>query len=233
MNFLFEQLPLAIQLRDDATFENFYSGRHALLLNQLKQQLARGERYIYLFGPDGCGRSHLLQAACHAATALGLSSCFLPLAELRDYAPQDLFEGLEQLSLVCLDDIQAVIGEPVWEEQLFHLFNRLLDHKVALLVAADRSVRELNPALADLSSRLNWGVVYQLQQADDEERLKVFCFRASQRGIAIEDEVARFIYHRCQRDMNALLEVLDKLDLASIKQQRRVTIPFVKATLAW
>lgn len=233
MNFLFEQLPLAVQLRDDNTFESFYAGDHGLLLNQLQQQLDDGERYIYLFGSQGSGRSHLLQAACQAASGAGLSSVYLPLDELRDYPPRDLFEGLEQLSLVCLDDIHQVIGRQVWEEQLFHLFNRLSDKQVALLVSSDRSVRELHPRLADLDSRLSWGSVYQLQTADDEQRLAVFQFRAGKRGIVLEDEVARYIYHRCQRDMNALLAVLDKLDLASITEQRRVTIPFVKSTMAW
>lgn len=233
MTSLFEQLPLAVQLRDDCTFENFYPVDNALLLNQLQQQLAGGERYIYLFGAEGSGRSHLLQAACHAASKNNHASVFLPLSELRDYPPQDLFDGLEQLSLVCLDDIHEVMGMPVWEEQLFHLFNRLSDKQVALLVSSDRSVRELKPGLADLNSRLSWGSIYQLQANDDEQRLAVFQFRAGKRGIVLEDEVARFIYHRCQRDMNALLAVLDKLDLASITEQRRVTIPFVKSTLGW
>ncbi len=233
MSFSFEQLPLAVQLRDDATFDNFYSESNTLLLNQLQQQLAGGERYIYLFGSNGSGRSHLLQAACHRASALDRTSVYLPLAELRDYAPEALFEGLEQLSLVCLDDLHCVIGQVNWEEQLFHLFNRLADKGVALLVAADRAVRVLDTTLDDLSSRLNWGSVYQLVTPDDSQRLSIFQFRARERGLNVSDEVGRFIYHRCQRDMNALLAALDRLDKASITQQRRLTIPFVKTIMDW
>ena len=67
MSFFFEQLPLALQLRDEATFDNFFPGDNALLLEQLRRQLVDGERYLYIYGSEGCGRSHLLQAACHRA----------------------------------------------------------------------------------------------------------------------------------------------------------------------
>ena len=229
----YEQLPLAVQLRDEATFDNFYAGANQLLINELKRQLDNGERYIYLFGAAGSGRSHLLQAACHHADQCGHRSVYLPLDELKDYPPQQLFTGLEQMTLVCLDNVDRVIGSEVWEEALFHLFNRLLEAQVYLLVAADRSPRELKPNLADLASRLSWGSLYQLKSDSDDDQKTILQFRAERRGIEMPDDVAQFIYHRCQRDTHSLLNVLDKLDAASLKAQRKLTIPFVKATMRW
>lgn len=233
MSFLIEQLPLAVQLKDDATLDNFYLADNALLVAQLRKQLQGGERYLYLFGADGCGRSHLLQAACHQADLLGTSSVYLPLRELQDYAPDQLFDGLEQLSLVCLDDLQCVIARPDWEQQLFSLFNRLMQHNVALLIAADCAVRELAVELADLASRLSWGSVYQIKSLTDQQRVDAVRFRAARRGLELTDEVAQFIYHRSQRDTQSLLSVLDNLDRASLTEQRRLTVPFVKATMGW
>lgn len=233
MSFLFEQLPLAVQLRDDTTFDNFFLADNGLLVDQLNQQLTFGERYIYLYGAEGSGRSHLLQAACHQADQLGLASVYMPLEELQDYSPQDLFEGLEHLSLVCLDDIQVVLAKPEWEQQLFYLFNRLKDNNVKLLVSADRAVRELPVVLADLTSRLSWGLVYQIKNLTDEQRIEAVRFRASIRGLELGDEVAQYIFHRCQRDIETLMSVLDGLDKASLQEQRRLTIPFVKATMGW
>ncbi len=233
MSFSFEQLPLAVQLRDDATFDNFFAGDNALLLETLRTQLVDGERYVYLYGVSGAGSTHLLQAACHQADEAGLASVYLPLGELCDYPPQELFEGLEQLSLVCLDDIDRVIGNGEWEQSLFHLFNRLQDHQVKLVVSAKRSVRELAIGLADLSSRLSWGAVFQINPLSDEQRVAAIQLRAESRGLELNDEVMQFIYHRCQRDMHALLDVLDTLDHASLKEKRRLTVPFVKDIMGW
>ncbi len=245
---MFEQLPLAVQLRDDATFDNFFLFDEAvsdrrLVVKQLRGQLSQqpsqqqdspqGEWYIYLYGPTGMGKSHLLQAACHQSDTLGLASLYLPLQELVDYSPQDLFEGLEQLELVCLDDIQCVLGKKQWEQALFNLFNRLAENKTRLLVSGDCAIRELPIKLPDLQSRLSWGSVYKLSAIGDEQQLAVFQFRAEKRGLAVNDEVAQYIYHRCQRDMDALVDVLDKLDSASLKEQRRLTVPFVKLVLQW
>ncbi len=233
MPYLFEQLPLAVQLRDDATFDNFYSAGNELLVNELRRQLDGGESYLFVHGPAASGRSHLLQAACHWAGLQGKSAVYLPMAELATYPPEELFEGLEQVDLVCLDDFQCVSSKPSWQEPLFHLFNRLANRQVALLISADRSVRELVIPLADLASRLSWGGTYQLRSLDDDERLNALQFRANKRGLEISDEVAQFIMHRVQRDIARLMDVLEQLDKASLSEKRRLTIPFVKKTLAW
>lgn len=234
MSFLFEQLPLAVQLRDDATFDNFFIADNALLVEQLRlQQAGTGERYIYLYGASGSGRSHLLQAACLGVDNSAKAAVYLPLQDLLEYPPQQLFDGLEQLSLVCLDDIDAVITKAQWQSQLFHLFNRLEGAGTRLLVSANCAVRQLPIELADLASRLSWGAVHQLQSLSDPQRIAAFQFRAARRGLVLEDEVAQYVYHRSHRDTETLLLVLDKLDKASLEQQRKLTVPFVKTTLGW
>ncbi|WP_200821415.1 DnaA regulatory inactivator Hda [Oceanicoccus sp. KOV_DT_Chl] len=233
MSVLSQQLPLALQLRDDATFENFYVADNGVLVDSLQRQLSGGERYIYYYGDKGSGRSHLLQAACHQADKAGLSSVYLPLSELHEYNPAELLEGLEQLSLVCLDDIDQVLGNSDWEQQLFHLFNRLNDQQVCLLVSAPCAVRELNIELADLSSRLSWGMLFQITPFNDAQQLAVIQFRAQRRGLQLSDDVAQFIFYRCQRDTEALMQVLEQLDKASLEQKRRLTVPFVKSILLW
>jgi len=233
VSFAFEQLPLAVQLRDDYTFDNFFGGGNSQLLEQLQRQFSGGERYIYMHGGEGSGCTHLLQAACHRASSLGLASVYLPLGELAHYPPTELFEGLEQLALVCIDELQAVAGNGQWEEALFHLFNRLERAGVMLTVAANCAVRTLPLGLADLSSRLSWGMVYQLKPLDDTQQMQMLQFRAAQRGLELSPEVVQFIVHRCQRRTPALIALLQDLDTASLKEQRRLTIPFVKSVMGW
>lgn len=233
MSFLYEQLPLELQLRDHTTFDNWCAGDNAALVAQIKSQLRGGERYLYIHGAPGSGRSHLLQAACHDAGGLQLPAVYLPLAELRDYAPETLFEGLESLSLVCLDDLHCAVGDARWERALFSLFNALAEHDVRLLVSADVAVRELPVELRDLRSRLSWGVVYRIAALSDGQRRQAIRERATGRGLELSDELLNFIFDRCQRDMDSLLDTLDRLDRASLREKRRLTIPFVKTTMGW
>lgn len=233
MSFLFEQLPLAVQLRDDATFENFYPENNALIVEQLKQQLQAKEPYVFLFGGKGTGRSHLLQAVCHQADSLALSSVYLPLADLASYKPNELFQGLAALQVVCLDDIQLVAGLANWEEAIFYLYNELRAQGHCLLVSADRPLSELPIAMPDLNSRLAWGASFQLRGGGDDDREMMLKFRAERRGLHLSDEVCQYILRRSHRDISALLDVLDTLDKASLSQRRKITIPFVKETLAW
>ncbi|WP_420824459.1 DnaA regulatory inactivator Hda [Sulfurivermis fontis] len=222
------QLTLRIGLRDSATFANFLPGDNAAALHLLQQG---GEPFIYLWGAGGSGRSHLLQAACHAVTAGGGSPAYLPLAGLADTGVA-MLDGLEQMSLVCLDDLQAVAGNAAWEEALFHLYNRVRDAGGRLLAAADASPVTLGIQLADLRSRLAWGPVFQLQPLDDAGKLAALQLRARARGMDLSEEVGTYLLRRCPRDMQALFELLERLDQASLAAQRRLTIPFVRELIS-
>ncbi len=226
------QLPLGVQLSDDATFSSFYAGPNTAVLAAI-QRVLRGEgeeHYLYLWGEEGVGCTHLLQAACHESVILGRSACYLPL---KNYAilPATALEGLERLSLVCLDNIDAIAGHGVWEEAVFHFFNRLRASHIPLLVADHKAARYLNIKLPDLKSRLSWGTPYQVHALEDNEKLAALQIRAKARGLVLSDEVGRFLLRRCARDMQALYHTLAKLDAASLSAQRRLTIPFIKEVL--
>ena len=226
------QLPLEVQLRDDATLENFLAGPAVRpLVSVLAQQLEpAGEAMIFLHGPAGTGKSHLLQASCHVA---GNRALYLPLADLGHYAPDDVLQGVEALDLVCLDDLHCVVGDDQWELALFNLYNRARQDNCKLLVASDAAPRNLGVNLADLRSRLSWGIVYRLAQADDEDKAEILRFRASRRGLSLPGEVARYIVNRAPRAMQPLLDLLEVLDKTSLAQQRALSIPFVKQVLGW
>ncbi|MFW6345049.1 MAG: DnaA regulatory inactivator Hda, partial [Halomonas sp.] len=198
------QLPLGVGLRDDATFANFHPGPNATLVGRLAAQLEpEGEPFLYLWGAPGVGRSHLLQAACHAASYRDMRALYLPLEELGHFPPL-MLEEIERLDLVAIDDLERVVGRPRWEEALFHAFNRLRDAGKRLVVAAEASPRRLPVALPDLASRLTWGVTFHVQRLDDAGRLAALKLRARERGMLLGDEVARYILHRGPRRLDAL-----------------------------
>ncbi|WP_087718750.1 DnaA regulatory inactivator Hda [Salinicola salarius] len=227
------QLPLGVGLRDDATFANYLPGDNASLVAHLMKQLDEsGESFLYLWGSEGVGCSHLLQAACHNADARGKRALYLPL-DMLGHFPPDILEEPERLDLLAIDDLQLVVGRKRWEEALFHGFNRLRDAGKRLVIAADRSPRQLEVKLPDLASRLNWGMVFHAQPLDDTQRLAALQLRAQVRGMELPAEVGRYILHRGPRQLDPLFEILSRLDRASLSAKRKLTIPFVKQALEW
>lgn len=228
------QIPLPVSLPDDASFDAFlpHAGV-AASVSALRRGLEAAPLRAFLHGASGSGRTHLLQASCFEAEARSAAFVYLPLADLREAPPGELLAGLEACDLVCLDDLDAVLGDREWEEALFHLHNRLLQRECSLLVAARLPPASLGVQLADLRSRLQALLVLPLALADDEALLAVLLLRARRRGMALEDEVGRYILSRAPRSMGGLMGLLDQLDAGSLAAGRRLSIPFVRELLGW
>lgn len=230
------QLTLSIQLPDDETFDSYQTeindAEVRLLSGFIAQQQLAAETIhgFYLFGQSGVGKSHLLHASCAYANQLNMSSVCLSFSEFKSLSI-DMLDGLENIDVVCLDDIHLVLGDPQWQRAIFDLYNRIIEQNKRLILSGNKAVNELNVGLPDLRSRLSWGYVGQLKSMSDEEKLVAIQYRAQQRGLLIGDDVARFMMARLERDMKSLVNALDVLDKASIREQRRITIPFIKQVL--
>ncbi|MDR3477751.1 MAG: DnaA regulatory inactivator Hda [Gammaproteobacteria bacterium] len=228
---MINQLTLGVGLKDEATFANYYAGQNGPLIQELKKTASGvGDRVIYFCGSGGQGCTHLLQASCHEATHHKQTSVYLPMASLIEYSPA-IFDGLESLMLICIDDVHLIAGRPQWEEAFFHAYNRIHDAGGRLIVTANVMPKSLGLALPDLVSRLSWGVAFQLQSLTDAEKLAVLVMRADRRGMTLSEEVGKFILNHCPRHMSTLFAALDALDKASLAAQRKLTIPFVKTVL--
>lgn len=224
------QLPLGIRLPDTASFDSFRPGPNRELLEAAATAASGADTRLFLHGDAGTGKSHILQAACRQAANVRCRAAYLPLTEMAGYGPVVL-DGLEQMDLICLDDIAAVAGIPEWEQALVGLIDARRAFGRALMVA-DRSLpAKLALELADLRSRLGWGGVYCLRELADDDKRALLVQRASQRGLALPDNVATYLMHRHGRDVPGLLALLDQLDQASLAAKRRLTIPFVKQVL--
>ena len=237
-----EQIPMQFAWQDGFSFENYFMGAalegniqnsNAEAVHQLQRMSAGeidAEQFLFLWGFTSSGKSHLLQAACQQAADSGLTVAYLPLTELGDLQ-SEMFAGLEQLSLVCIDDVQLLAENKETEEALFHLYNRMRDAGSKLLVAGDAAPNALQIKLADLQSRLTWGPVFYLQELSDENKIDALQLRAKVRGFELTEEVGLFLIRRSARDMISLFALLDRLDEASLAQHRKLTIPFVRGLI--
>lgn len=246
-----QQLALAMQRNDEASFGDFCWAGNELLQQQILSifphlpfQIAgispsetpllrtapEDVRVLYVWGVTGSGKSHLLQAACQLISQAGHTVAYLPLKVLRDWDPAVL-EGMAEHTLVAVDDIDHIAGHPAWEEALFHLYNRLQSQQKILLITGQLPPAATTLHLADLRSRLTCALILQIHELKDEDKISTLQEHANKRGLELSKSVGQYILNRCSRNMHDLHSVLDRLDHASLVAQRKLTIPFVKEIL--
>lgn len=223
------QLPLGFEPGELFTFESFVAGNNTVVV-ALAQQAAvgKGEQQLYFWGEAGRGKSHLLQASCNLAAKNQQTVCYLTQSEIQDQSA-DMFDGLEQVELICLDDIETWLTDKAWEEALFDLINRVREAGHRLMMASAYPPDEAFVKLPDLRSRLLWGPVFQFQSLSDKEKYHALRYRAQHSGLELPENVADYLMQRYPRDMFGLFERLAVLDKASMAMKRRLTIPLVKS----
>lgn len=224
------QLPLGMRLPDRASFASFEPGANQAVVAQLRA-VAQGatREVIWLAGPAGCGKSHLLHALCAAADRVGAS--YLALDEVAASGP-GLLEGRGGRGILCLDALAAVLGNPEWERELFRLWLAAEEQGGSLILAAREPPALLKFALADLGSRMAVANVLQVRPLDEAGQRAALRLRAGIRGLELPDETLQYLQRRFPRDMQTLYQLLDTLDAAALAAQRRITVPFIRDVLA-
>ena len=225
-----QQLPLGVRLPDRAVFASFLPARNEQAVEHLRQAAAaRLAGTTWLCGPHGAGKTHLLHAVCAQASTV-MTAGYVPLQELARLGVEVL-DGMRQLDCLCLDDVDAVVGQMDWERSLFGVFREIEDSGGRLMVAAQTPPALLQWALPDLGSRLAASAVFQLRVLDELEQQAALQLRARLRGFELPEETSPWLQRRYPRDMRKLYELLDTLDDASLVAQRRLTVPFIRQVL--
>jgi DnaA family protein len=224
------QLALPIQLADHARLANFYAGANGQLLAAL-QAAAAGSRPgpVWIAGPPGSGRTHLLQAVVAEVAPPGVAA-YLPLGRAAGLPP-GVLEGLHAAEVVALDDVDEVAGDADFERGLFRLCESLRAGGGRLVAAARADVPQCGFALPDLQSRLAAGLRFAVEPLDDAGRLAALQLRARFRGLDLPDETGRYLLNRVDRSLASLCRLLDDLDRAALQSGRRLTVPFVRTLI--
>lgn len=222
------QLPLGVRLSDRARLASFAPGANVEAVRALEGLLAAGAGgVLWLWGPRGSGRSHLLQAACAAIGPAG----YFPLAELGPLGP-GMLDGAAALGCVALDDVEAVAGDAGWERALFFLHRARERQGGRLLFAAGCPPGAAGFTLADLASRLGAAEIRALHPLDEAGQREALRLRAMLRGLEFPEETLSYLLRRHPRDMPSLMAMLERLDLEALAAQRRLTVPFIRQALA-
>lgn len=227
------QLPLALRFPPDQRFETFHAadpGVVAPLLAVAAAPSGKAMPCLYLAGPRGTGKTHLLLAACAEAEAQGRRPGFLPLAGAVGRL-RDALEALHHHDLVALDGLEALAGDRDAEVALFDFHNRAHDAGTCVVYAARAWPDGLGLQLPDLRSRLAQCVRIALPVLDDAGRAEVLRLRAARRGLQLDPAAIDWLLRRTGRDLASLTALLDRIDRAALAAQRRLTVPFLRKVL--
>lgn len=181
-------------------------------LKALESLLKKGFGGLYLHGAEGCGKSHLLHVAAERLGTVVLT-------------PQTLPEDPTSLRTAIID--MADEATPAQQEQLFHLYNHLMNSQ-GLLILAGRIPADQLKGLPDLTSRLKTLQHVKMNLPDNPQLELLLVKFAADRRMQIDAAVVRYLLRRAERSPRMLEGLMGKIDEASLAEKRAVTIPLVK-----
>jgi DnaA family protein len=226
------QLALDIRLAEYAVFDSFFVGPNGGAVHHLREATSGTTQGVtWLWGLSGSGRSHLLQACVSDAAESGRASLYLPLSDGLGLAPE-MLQDMGKDRLVCIDDIDTVAGDPEWERALFMLYEESRQSLGTVVAAGAGPPGGTGFALDDLKSRLSSGATFRLGPLNETEMLGALQLRAHWRGLELPDRTGRYLLTRAERSAANLFAVLDRLVEESLNLQKRLTVPFVRQTIA-
>jgi len=221
---MMQQLLLQLAPPPAPTLDNYVPGRNGAALQALRD-IARGagaERFVYLWGEPGSGRTHLLRGLAQAAGARkALYLRGAPGTCMQNNSPAD---G----GVIAVDDVQDLsAGDQI---TLFDLYNRVRAAGGALAASGDAAPAQLD-LRADLRSRLAWGLAFQLHPLSDAEKAAALREHGRARALDLPEDVIAYLLKHARRDMASLVGILDALDRYSLQQKRPVTLQLLRDAL--
>ncbi|WP_375592062.1 DnaA regulatory inactivator Hda [Chitiniphilus eburneus] len=213
-----QQLVLDLQLPAPPSFEGFVRGDNAEPLFMLGEWVSGAEdvRFLYLWGEAGVGKSYLLAAA---AARCGVT-VILP--------PGELPVALTGDELLIVDGVDGLSAEQ--QIRLFDHYNTLREGSGRLL-AAGTLPPMLLPLRDDLTTRLGWGLVYQLKALSDADKVAALKQRAAGLGFELSDDAADYLLRHASRDLPALNALLERANIHALSLRRPVTVPLLREVL--
>ena len=214
-----KQFALDLSQPQQATLSNFLATGNQALLAHLQSLVsdwkqhhlsnslhALNHRWLYWWGANGSGRTHLLGALNHAHLLTQT-----------------------QAAIITVDDVDQL------DERLSAALFRILNlvhgsHNLFIFMAGNSAPVDLQ-LREDLRTRLAWGLVFEVQPLNDDEKMQALQQAAAERGLNLSPEVLPWLLQRFYRDMPNLMALLDALDAYSLEMKRAVTLPLVRELL--
>jgi chromosomal replication initiator protein len=215
----------SLALNDDYLFDNFVIGRSNRLAHAGAMSVAAKPGAVYnplfLYGGPGLGKTHLLQGIAHAlrGTQPHLRVAYISgeyfaqqyITSLREHATEEFRRRYREIDVWLVDDIQFIAGKEHTKEEFFYTFNTLYQGNKQIVIASDRSPRELNTMDERLRSRFQSGLIADIGAPELETRIAILQQRRQRENAAVPDDVLVYIASAIQSNIRALEGALTKL----------------------
>ncbi len=201
---------------------------------------------LFIHGASGLGKTHLLQAICHAviAGAKPRRILYLSCESFVNQFIQAVMNGdleafrykYRKVDMLLIDDIQFLEGKTRTQEEFFHTFNTLHNGQRQIVISSDRPPSSIATLQDRLLSRFRWGMVTKIDKPCLETRIAILTRKARQRGVELTPEVAQCLAEHIDTNIRELegaitrvvtyAEVVGrKLDLETVYEALRDLLP--------
>jgi len=205
------------------TFDSFVVGPS----NQLAYSAARavadapGKSYnpLFIYSGVGLGKTHLLHAIGHAAASRGLAVRYVTseqftndfITSIGNRTTEAFRQRYRSVEVLLLDDVQFMSGKEQTHESFFHTFNDLHNSGHQVVITSDRPPKALALLQDRLRSRLEWGLLADIQPPDLETRMAILVSKAKNLGIRVGESVIELIAKRVHKNVRELEGSLNRM----------------------
>ena len=201
-------------------FDKFLGTENAELVYVLQH---KHDPFIYVWGEEGAGKSHLLRAWVAQALDAGKKAVYI------DAATTPLTEAAFEAEYLAIDQIEKLGNEE--QALLFAVFNRFRNSgKGFLLLSSEHTPQQL-VIREDLRTRMAYCLVYEVKPLTDREKIDALVSMAAARQVTIDPEIFEYLLNHWRRDMDSLMQMLDTLDNYAVTMGKRITLPLLRQLL--
>ena len=228
-----DQLSLNIKLDDSVSLDKFIECDSNIdcltfLRNTLKEDSI--SNLFYIWGREGVGKSYIMQALNREFINLDKRTFHLSLNDKR-VSSHEILQNLESLDVVLIENIDSLPNDEEWETQIFSLINNALTSKIKIYLSSSKVSKELQIGLKDLQSRLSYFTAIEIPEISHEEKLDALSQSSARKGIDLDAKTKEFIINNTSRGLSDLLQLLNDLDVYSLKKKKRVTTSLIRQLL--
>lgn len=198
-----------------------------------------GQTYnpLFIYGPSGVGKTHLMQAVAHLVLEKGVDSKIRYISAERFMSDimtavtedrvMDVRQVYSDLDLLIIDDVQYLTESKIAQEELFHIFNNMHEKNHQLILAADRPPNQLTALHKNVKSRLEWGLSTDVQVPDLEMRVEILRKKQALQGLEIPDELLVFVAHNLRSNVRELEGFLKRVHAYVMLSHQSLTADMV------